>query len=361
MIERKNFKKNTQIPSLITTPRGGGVSGVGGTSLKVSSKQSPQFLNLKQEYEHLSVLGTGTFGVVRLVRHHLSGDLFAMKTMSKAKLIKLKQVTHVNSEHDILSQLTHPFIVNLHSSYQDQSFVYLFMDYVLGGELFSHLRLAGKFDNETSKFYTCQVVLAFKYIHSHNMVYRDLKPENLLLDTKGNLRLIDFGFAKVIPEGGRTWTLCGTPEYLAPEIILSKGHGKSADWWALGILIYEMIFGYPPFMDDSPMKLYEKILDGKVVFRHIIDLACQNIILQFVTADLSSRLGNMKEGIQDIMNHVWFRNVDWTAVFNSERSPPIIPHSEGSADVSNFDDFGGGIIFILYIYIYNNKINNNKI
>jgi serine/threonine protein kinase len=195
-----------------------------------------------QDFKLIRTLGTGTFGRVYLSKLKNQERYFAMKTLKKMEVVRLKQVEHIISEKNILMQVKHPFIVNLLCTFQDTFCVYMLEEYVVGGELFSHLRRAGRFSNEMTKFYACQITLALSHLHSLDIIYRDLKPENLLLDQQGNIKITDFGFAKVVTD--RTWTLCGTPEYLAPEIIGSKGHGKAVDWWALGILIFEMLAGY---------------------------------------------------------------------------------------------------------------------
>jgi hypothetical protein len=194
-----------------------------------------------KDFEFKSTLGTGSFGRVRLAKHIPTGKICAVKMLKKSEIIRLKQVEHILAEKAILQSLDHPFIVNLHGSFQDRKYLYLIMEFVVGGEFFTHLRRAGRFNNDSSCFYAAQIVLIFQYLHSKDVVYRDLKPENLLLDHTGNIKLTDFGFAKKVDY--RTWTLCGTPEYIAPEILLNKGHGKPVDWWALGILIYEMLAG----------------------------------------------------------------------------------------------------------------------
>lgn len=210
----------------------------------------------------ISGTGTGTFGRVRLVKHNASGEVYALKILKKSEILRLKQVDHIKSEIEVLQQIQHPFIVNLMGHFQDTDKLYMVIEYVPGGELFSHLRREGRFNNDASRYYSSEIALAFQHLHLKNIVYRDLKPENLLICRDGHIKITDFGFAKQVVD--RTWTLCGTPEYLAPEIIQSKGHGLSVDWWALGVLIFEMLAGYPPFYDENPFGIYQKILGGKV-------------------------------------------------------------------------------------------------
>ncbi|KAI7869525.1 protein kinase, X-linked [Spinellus fusiger] len=187
-------------------------------------------------------------------------------------------------------------------------------EYVIGGELFRHLRRAGRFPNETTRFYTAEIVLAIDYLHSKQIVYRDLKPENLLLDMTGHIKITDFGFAKKIE--GRTWTLCGTPEYLAPEIIQSKGHSKAVDWWSLGILVFEMLAGHPPFYDDNHFGIYERILSGKIQFPPTMDMTAKDLIKRLLIQDRYHRLGNMAGGAQDVKQHKYLRNTDWQGLLN---------------------------------------------
>jgi protein kinase X len=213
----------------------------------------------------------------------------------------------------------------------------MLLDYVCGGELFSYLRNAGRFCTSTANFYTAEIVLALEYLHSQSVVYRDLKPENLLLDKDGHLKITDFGFAKKLTD--RTWTLCGTPEYLAPEIIQSKGHNKAVDWWALGVLIYEMLAGYPPFFDDNPFGIYEKILAGKIEWPRHLDPVAKDLIKKLLVQDRTKRLGNMKNGAEDVKRHRWFKGLEWQDVYGRKLKPPIIPRVSYDGDTRNFDDY----------------------
>lgn len=176
-------------------------------------------------------LGTGSFGRVHLVQSKHNQRFYAVKVLKKAQVVKMKQVEHTNDERRMLQQVKHPFLITLWGTFQDSKNLYMVMDFVEGGELFSLLRKSQRFPNPVAKFYAAEVTLALDYLHSHNIIYRDLKPENLLLDRHGHLKITDFGFAKEVPD--ITWTLCGTPDYLAPEVVASKGYNKSVDWCVL--------------------------------------------------------------------------------------------------------------------------------
>lgn len=213
----------------------------------------------------------------------------------------------------------------------------MLLEFVAGGELFSYLRAAGRFSGPTSCFYAAEIVCALEYLHSKHIVYRDLKPENLLLDSQGHLKITDFGFSKKLTD--RTWTLCGTPEYLAPEIIQSKGHNKAVDWWALGVLIYEMLAGFPPFFDDNPFGIYEKILSGRIEWPKHMDPIAKDLIKKLLIADRTKRLGNMRQGADDVKRHRWFKLVEWPLVPQRALTPPIRPRVKAPGDPSCFDDY----------------------
>ncbi|XP_014249762.1 protein kinase DC2 [Cimex lectularius] len=285
----------------------------------------------------IKTIGTGTFGRVCLCREKESGEYLAVKILAISDVIRLKQVEHVRNEKEILSDIKHPFIVNLWWHFRDSCFLYMVFDYVPGGELFSYLRNAGRFPPNTGMFFTAEIVLALEYLHSQSIVYRDLKPENLLLDREGHLKMTDFGFAKKLTD--RTWTLCGTPEYLAPEIIQSKGHNKAVDWWALGVLVYEMLAGYPPFFDKNPFGIYEKILAGKIDWSHHLDPIAKDLIKKLLVQDRTKRLGNMKNGAEDVKRHRWFKSIDWTEVVHKKLKPPFVPKVRFEGDTRNFDSY----------------------
>lgn len=289
------------------------------------------------DFERLSVLGTGAFGVVFLAKHIDTQKYYAMKMLEKEKVVKLKQVEHSYYEKKILCGLNFPFVVYMKYFFKDNVYLYYVLPFVAGGEMFRHLRKMGKFEETSSKFYASQVVLALEYLHSCHLVYRDLKPENILIDRTGYIKLTDFGFCKLMR--GRTWTLCGTPEYLAPEIILSKGYGMSADWWSFGVLLFEMSAGHPPFYAADPMRIYEKIVSGKYRCPSHFSVELKDLIGHTLQVDITRRYGNLKDGIIDLKNHKWFREIDWDSLLNSRIRPPFIPKVRFSTDTANFDVF----------------------
>lgn len=198
---------------------------------------------------------------------------------------------------------------------------------------------AKKFQEDLAKFYAAQIVLALEYIHKMGMVYRDLKPENIMVDHKGFLKMTDFGFCKVLK--GRTYTLCGTPEYIAPEIVLNKGYGQSVDWWSFGILVFEMVAGYSPFSvgEPSQMEMMDKIVTGKFKIPPSFNVSLKQLILNLLQSDLTKRFGNLKAGVEDIKSHAWFKKTEWTRIFEQTLKPPFIPKVSGPGDYSQFDKY----------------------
>ncbi|KAF2114142.1 kinase-like domain-containing protein [Lophiotrema nucula] len=299
----------------------------------------------QEDFELVKTLGTGTFARVWLVRlkNTAKGDqnkVFALKILRKVDVIRLKQVEHVRNERNVLAGVAgHPFITTMVASFQDHDSLYMLLDYCPGGEVFSYLRRARRFNEPTSQFYAAEIVLILEFLHEkEGVAYRDLKPENILIDAEGHLKLVDFGFAKKV-ENRETYTLCGTPEYLAPEVIRNTGHGTAVDWWAFGILVYEFLVGQPPFWDQNPMKIYEQIVEGHVRYPSAMSSEARDLISGLCNVDTSKRLGNISGGAQRVKSHPWFGNIDWDALYNRRINGPIVPHLRGPADTRNFDEY----------------------
>lgn len=299
----------------------------------------------KEDFELLKTLGTGTFARVWLTRFanrkgSEKNQVFALKVLRKVDVIRLKQVEHVRNERNVLAAVAgHPFITTMVASFQDTDTLYMLLDYCPGGEVFSYLRRARRFNEPTSQFYAAEICLILEFLHDkEGVAYRDLKPENILIDAEGHLKLVDFGFAKKI-ENRETYTLCGTPEYLAPEVIKNTGHGTAVDWWAFGILIYEFLVGQPPFWDQNPMKIYEQIVEGKVRYPSAMSDDARDLIGGLCTVDVSKRLGHMSGGASTIKAHPWFKNIDWDALYHRKMQGPIVPHLKSADDTRNFDEY----------------------
>ncbi|CZT20689.1 probable cAMP-dependent protein kinase catalytic subunit (PKA) [Ramularia collo-cygni] len=306
----------------------------------------------KEDFELIKTLGTGTFARVWLVRladksNQKSGanseytkKVFALKILRKVDVIRLKQVEHVRNERNVLAAVAgHPFITTMVASFQDAETLYMLLDYCPGGEVFSYLRRARRFNEPTSTFYAAEIVLILEFLHEkEGVAYRDLKPENILIDADGHLKLVDFGFAKKI-HNRETYTLCGTPEYLAPEVIRNTGHSTAVDWWAFGILIYEFLVGQPPFWDQNPMKIYEQIVEGKVRYPSAMSKDARDIISGLCTVDVTKRLGNIKGGAATVKKHPWFKDIDWDRLYHRKMQGPIVPHLKSADDTRNFDDY----------------------
>eukprot|EP00747_Dinoflagellata_sp_TGD_P032244 gnl/TRDRNA2_/TRDRNA2_135853_c1_seq1.p1 gnl/TRDRNA2_/TRDRNA2_135853_c1~~gnl/TRDRNA2_/TRDRNA2_135853_c1_seq1.p1 ORF type:complete len:344 (-),score=93.41 gnl/TRDRNA2_/TRDRNA2_135853_c1_seq1:41-1072(-) len=310
--------------------KGGGDGGSGGMDMTGKALQDKDFTIGK-------TLGVGAFGRVRIATFKKTGNVYALKMLKKAPLIKNKKVENTLSEKAVLSSMKHPMVVNLYGSFHDKRYIYLLLEYCSGGEFCTYLRKANKFENDQAIFYAAQVASIFEYIHSKHIIYRDLKPENMLIMVDGYIKLTDFGFAKVCEN--RTYTLCGTPEYIAPEVLLNKGHGKAVDWWTLGILSYEMLVGYPPFVDEDPMRIYQKILAGKLAFPKTFDKHAKDLIKKLVIADLGKRLGNLRNGPLDVKQHKWFKDFKWEGLIEKKIPSPYKPTVKSEADTSNFEDY----------------------
>jgi serine/threonine protein kinase len=252
-------------------------------------------------------------------------------------IVETAQQGHIMNEKKVIAQLKHPFLVRLHQTYKDKDRLYFLFEPVLGGELFTILRAQTLFDEPTAMFYAACVLCAFEHMHEFDIVYRDLKPENLLVDNKGYIKITDFGFAKHIGSS-RTFTLCGTPDYLAPEIVAGKGHGKGVDWWTLGILIYEMLASYPPFYQEDPMHTYGKILQSEPSYPSYFSKASISILKKLLNKKASKRLGVVKGGAKLIKKQSWFETLDFDKLVLKEVKAPLIPKIDNDFDLTNFED-----------------------
>ncbi|XP_040922734.1 cGMP-dependent protein kinase 1 isoform X1 [Toxotes jaculatrix] len=301
------------------------------------------FSSLKlNDFNIIDTLGVGGFGRVELVQlKSEEAKTFAMKILKKRHIVDTRQQEHIRSEKHIMTEAHSDFIVRLYRTFKDSKYLYMLMEACLGGELWTILRDRGSFEDSTTRFYTACVVEAFAYLHAKGIIYRDLKPENLILDSRGYAKLVDFGFAKKIGFCKKTWTFCGTPEYVAPEIILNKGHDVSADYWSLGILMFELLTGSPPFSGPDPMKTYNIILRGidMIEFPKKVTKNAANLIKKLCRDNPSERLGNLKNGVKDIQKHKWFEGFNWDGLRKGTLTPPIIPDVSSPTDTSNFDSF----------------------
>ncbi|XP_040914342.1 cGMP-dependent protein kinase 1-like isoform X1 [Toxotes jaculatrix] len=294
------------------------------------------------DFNIICTLGMGGFSRVELVQLKNNPDRsFALKVLKKRHILDTSQQGHILSERRIMTEAHSPFIIRLYRTFRDSKYLYMLLEACLGGELWTLLRDRGSFDDSTTRFYTGCVIEALAFLHSRGIIYRDLKPENIILDHRGYAKLVDFGFAKKVGLGKKTWTFCGTPEYVAPEIILNKGHDSSADCWSLGILVFELLSGSPPFSGSDPMKTYNIILRGidMIEFPKKITKSAANLIKRLCRDNPSERLGNQKNGVKDIQKHKWFEGFNWDGLRQGTMDSPFTPMVDGPLDNSNFDYF----------------------
>jgi len=293
------------------------------------------------DLEMYATIGTGSFGRVRLCKAKATNEYFAIKIMKKTKVLKTRQENHIRWEKKILSSIRHPFIVNLEAAFQDRYHLYLTLELVQGGEFFNLLRKTNILKVPHARFFAAQIVLVFQFLHNYHIVYRDLKPENCLINVDGYLKITDFGFAKRLTRKPfKTYTLCGTPEYIAPEILRNQGHSFGVDWWALGILLYEILEGEPPFVDNNPMLIYQKIMKGVIKkWPPKIDPTVKDFIVKLLVGNPDKRLGSLPAGTRDVMLHGFFKRVTWRQLLEKKVQAPYLPEVRGPSDTRHFEDF----------------------
>ncbi|KAH0664729.1 hypothetical protein KY285_025935 [Solanum tuberosum] len=353
--------------------------------LKFLEKKETEYMRLQRhkmgadDFELLTMIGKGAFGEVRICREKTTGQVYAMKKLKKSEMLRRGQVEHVKAERNLLAEVDSDCIVKLYYSFQDDDYLYLVMEYLPGGDMMTLLMRKDILTEDEARFYVAETVLAIESIHKHNYIHRDIKPDNLLLDRYGHLKLSDFGLCKPLDcstleekdfsvgdsaNGGsksesptapkRTqqeqlenwqknrrmlaYSTVGTPDYIAPEVLQKKGYGMECDWWSLGAIMYEMLIGYPPFYSDDPMSTCRKIVNWKnhLKFPEEVKLSREaKDITSKLLCDVTERLGS--NGTDEIKAHPWFKGIDWDKIYQMEAA--FIPEVNDELDTQNFEKF----------------------
>lgn len=286
------------------------------------------------DFDLMQVVGKGSFGKVIQVKKKDTGKIYAMKVLNKKNILENGELEHTRTEKNILQNLCHPFLINLAYSFQTEDKLYFIMDFINGGELFYHLQKDQKFEPNRVKFYAAEICTGLEYLHASGVIYRDLKPENILINEDGHIVLTDFGISKQgLDNESTTQTFCGTPEYLAPEVLQGKGYTKAVDWWSFGTLVFEMLTGLPPYYSQDVQQMYYKILNSKLEFTDDMDEDTRSLLSGLMERDPSKRLADPTA----IKAHPYFKGMDWDALLRKEVPPPYIPPVKGKTDTSMVD------------------------
>ncbi|XP_028638457.1 ribosomal protein S6 kinase alpha-2 [Grammomys surdaster] len=292
------------------------------------------------QFELLKVLGQGSYGKVFLVRKVTgsdAGQLYAMKVLKKATL-KVRDRVRSKMERDILAEVNHPFIVKLHYAFQTEGKLYLILDFLRGGDLFTRLSKEVMFTEEDVKFYLAELALALDHLHGLGIIYRDLKPENILLDEEGHIKITDFGLSKeAIDHDKRAYSFCGTIEYMAPEVVNRRGHTQSADWWSFGVLMFEMLTGSLPFQGKDRKETMALILKAKLGMPQFLSAEAQSLLRALFKRNPCNRLGAGVDGVEEIKRHPFFVTIDWNKLYRKEIKPPFKPAVGRPEDTFHFD------------------------
>uniref|UniRef100_A0A8K9X363 non-specific serine/threonine protein kinase n=1 Tax=Oncorhynchus mykiss TaxID=8022 RepID=A0A8K9X363_ONCMY len=293
-----------------------------------------------RQFELRKVLGQGSFGKVFLVKKATgpdAGQLYAMKVLKKATL-KVRDRVRTKMERDILVEVNHPFIVKLHYAFQTEGKLYLILDFLRGGDLFTRLSKEVMFTEEDVKFYLAELALALDHLHSLGIIYRDLKPENILLDEEGHIKLTDFGLSKEsIDHENKAYSFCGTVEYMAPEVVNRRGHTTSADWWSYGVLMFEMLTGTLPFQGKDRKETMTMILKAKLGMPQFLSSEAQSLLRNLFKRNPTNRLGAGPDGVEEIKRHHFYCTIDWNKLFRRELHPPFKPATGRPDDTFYFD------------------------
>uniref|UniRef100_A0A087X4S4 non-specific serine/threonine protein kinase n=3 Tax=Cyprinodontoidei TaxID=8087 RepID=A0A087X4S4_POEFO len=298
-----------------------------------------KFVQTMNDFDYLKLLGKGTFGKVILVREKASGTYYAMKILKKEVIIAKDEVAHTLTESRVLKNTRHPFLTSLKYSFQTKDRLCFVMEYVNGGELFFHLSRERVFSEDRTRFYGAEIVSALDYLHSAKIVYRDLKLENLMLDKDGHIKITDFGLCKEgITDTATMKTFCGTPEYLAPEVLEDNDYGRAVDWWGLGVVTYEMMCGRLPFYNQDHEKLFELILMEEIKFPRTLSADAKSLLSGLLIKDPNKRLGGGPDDAKEIMRHSFFGTIDWQDVYDKKLVPPFQPQVSSETDTRYFDE-----------------------
>lgn len=290
-----------------------------------------------EDFEVLKVVGQGAFGKVYQVRKKGTSEIYAMKVMRKDRIVEKNHVEYMKAERDILTKIDHSFIVQLKYSFQTKYRLYLVLDFINGGHLFFQLYNHGLFREDLARIYAAEIVSAVSHLHANGIMHRDLKPENILLDADGHVMLTDFGLAKQFDENTRSNSMCGTVEYMAPEIVLGRGHDKAADWWSVGILLYEMLTGKPPFIGGNRGKIQQKIVKDKIKLPAFLSSEAHSLLKGLLQKDASKRLGSGPTGSEEIKRHKWLKPINWKKLEAREIHPSFRPEVAGKHCIANFE------------------------
>jgi serine/threonine protein kinase len=291
-------------------------------------------------FNFLAVLGKGNFGKVMLAEAKVSKKLYAIKVLKKEFIIENDEVESTKSEKRVFliaNKERHPFLLNLHACFQTETRVYFVMEYISGGDLMLHIQ-RGQFGLKRAQFYAAEVCLALKYFHENGVIYRDLKLDNILLTLDGHIKIADYGLCKEdMWYGSTTSTFCGTPEFMAPEILLDKKYGRAVDWWAFGVLIYQMLLQQSPFRGEDEDEIYDAILADEPLYPIHMPRDSVSILQKLLTREPELRLGSGPGDAQEIMSHAFFKGVNWDDVYQKRLPTPFKPNIKDAKDTSNFD------------------------
>ena len=308
------------------------------------NESNPLGIKLKtDDFEKIKLIGKGSFGEVFLVRNKVNKQYYAMKALDKQTIISFNQEEHTKAERDLMVKVNCPFIIDIKFAFQDNQNLYLLTEFMQGGELFFHLYKEKKFKDEKAKFYLVEIILAIEFLHKKKMIYRDLKPENILIDKTGHIKLTDFGLSKILSKDKeKTYTICGTPQYLAPEILTYNGYDDSVDWWSLGCIMYKMLLGVDAFRFTKDESLNPQKYEKDIIIPDYVSKNAKDLIKKLLVVNPQKRLGSGPGGTQKIKSHPYFSDINWEKAWNKELEPPFVPNLNDEKDELDLKYFDKG-------------------